>query len=176
MKNLTYLYFGVIMMLLIQACTDKHGKNYNTAGSLDTAAVTFINNGLEGGLAEIKASGLVITKSSNQRVISFAKMMLVDHTKADEGLKKLAGDKQVAVKDTIYAPHLKIITDLSRKSGREFDKAYLQMMVTDHLQAVNLFTKATQNNDIAIKNFATTTLPTLQMHLDSANAILTAIK
>ncbi len=176
MKNLTYLYFGVIIVLLMQACTDKHGKNYNTTGSLDTAAVAFINNGLEGGQAEIKASGLVITKSSNQRVINFAKMMLEDHSKAGDGLKKLAGDKQVSVKDTIYGPHQQAISELSAKSGKDFNKAYMQLMLSDHQQAVKLFTNATQNADPDIKNFANTTLPTLQMHLDSANAILTTLK
>ncbi len=176
MKNLTYLYFGVIIMLLIQACTDKHGKNYNTSGSLDTASVVFINNGLEGGVAEIKASGLVITKSSNQRVINFAKMMLEDHTKAGEELKKLAGDKKVIVKDTIFGPHQQTISELSAKSGKEFNKAYMQLMLSDHQKAVKLFTNATQSGDPDIKNFATTTLPTIQMHLDSANAILTTLK
>ena len=176
MKNLTCLFFGVITMLLIQACMDKHGKNYNTSVSLDTAAVAFINNGLEGGAAEIKASGLVITKSSNQRVINFAKMMLEDHTKAGDELKKLAGDKHVTVKDTIYGPHQQAITELSAKSGNAFNKAYMQLMLSDHQQAVKLFTNASQNSDPDIKNFATTTLPTIQMHLDSANAILTTLK
>ncbi len=176
MKNLTYLYFGVIIMLLIQACTDKHGKNYNTTGALDTTAVAFINNGLEGGLTEIKASGLVITKSSNQRVINFAKMMLEDHTKAGDELKKLAGDKQISVRDTINGPHQQAISSLSQKSGQDFNKAYMQLMLSDHQQAVKLFTNASKNSDPDIKNFASTTLPTIQMHLDSANAILTTLK
>ena len=102
--------------------------------------------------------------------------MLEDHTKAGEELKKLAGDKQVNVKDTIYAPHQQAIGDLSQKSGKEFNKAYMQLMLSDHQQAVKLFTNASKNADPDIKNFAAKTLPTIQMHLDSANAILTTLK
>jgi len=176
MKNLIYSFFWVIIILLIQACNDKHGKNYNTSALVDTAGISFINNALAGELTEIKASGLVITKSSNQRVLSLAKMMIEDHTKAREQLKKIASDKQATVEDTIDGPHQQMISDLSKKSGIAFNKAYVQMMVNDHEQAVKLFTNATQNDDLDIKNFAAKTLPTIQTHLDSANAILTALK
>jgi putative membrane protein len=176
MKKLICLFFGAITILFIYACQDKHAKNYNTGIQVDTAGVSFINNGIEGGLAEIKASGLAITNSNNQRVIGLAKMMIDDHTKAGDDLKQIATDKKVDEKDTINAVHQQVITDLSKKSGATFDKAYLQMMVTDHEGAVRLFTVATQNADPDIKNFAAKTLPTIKMHLDSANAILTSLK
>jgi len=176
MKNLICLFFGVITVLFIYACQDKPGKNYNTTAQVDTTAVSFINNGIEGGLTEIKASGLAITNSNNQRVIGLAKMMIDDHTKAEDDLKQLASDKKVDEKDTINAVHQQMINDLSKKSGATFDKAYLQMMVTDHEGAIKLFTGATQNADPDIKNFAAKTLPIIKMHLDSANAVLTSLK
>jgi len=176
MKNLICLFFGVITVLFIYACQDKHGKNYNTTAQVDTAGVSFINNGIEGGLTEIKASGLAITNSNNQRVIGLAKIMIDDHTKAWDELKQIASDKQVNEKDTINAAHQQMINDLSKKSESAFDKAYLQMMVTDHQGAIKLFTGAAQNADPDIKNFAAKTLPIIKMHLDSANAILISLK
>ena len=176
MKNLICLFFGVISVFFIYACQDKHGKNYNTIAQVDAAGVSFINNGIEGGLTEIKASGLAITNSNNQRVIGLAKMMIDDHTKVEGDLKQIATGKQVNEKDTINAAHQQMINDLSKKSGAAFDKAYLQMMITDHEDAIKLFTGATQNADADIKNFAAKTLPTIKMHLDSANVILTSLK
>ena len=176
MKNLIYLFFGVIILLLVQACHDNHGKNYNTATGIDTAGISFIENAVKSESTEIKASGLAITSSNNQKVIGLAKMMIEDHTKAGDELKKIASDKRVNAKDTIDAAHQQLIDELSKKSGAPFDKAYLQMMVADHEQAVKLFTAATQNDNPDIKNFAAKALPTIKIHLDSASAILTALK
>ncbi len=162
-------------LFFAEACQDKHAKNYNNS-DVDTSGVLFIKNGIEGGLTEIKASGLAITNSNNQRVIGFAKMMIDDHTKAGDELKKIESDKKVDTTDTISAVHQQVINDLSKKSGAAFDKAYMQMMVADHTGAVKLFTNASHNTDSEISKFASETLPTIQMHLDSANAILLSLR
>jgi putative membrane protein len=174
MRNLTYLLFMVIILLsVLQACNERRPKNYNNA---DADAISFIHNGIKTGLAEIKASGLAITNSSNQRVIGLAIMIIDDQTKATEQLKLVAVNKKINEKDTIDVNRQQAINDLSKKSATVFDKAYIQMMVDDHEQSVKLFTSAAQNDDIEVKNFATRALTTMQMHLDSANAILSALK
>ena len=174
MKNLIYLPLGIIILLSAQSCQDKRAKNYNK--QLDQDGVVFIKTGIEGGLTEIKASGLAITNSNNQRVIGLAKMMIDDHSKAGDELKKIEADKKVDEKDTINTDHQQIIAELSKKSGAAFDKAYMQMMVSDHIAAVKLFTDGSHNMDTEISKFASVTLPTIQMHLDSANAVLTSLK
>jgi putative membrane protein len=176
MKNLLFLLLGLIILFFGMACQNEHGKNYDDATKVDQDGLSLIKNGLEGGMAEIKASGLAITNSSNQRVISFAKMMIEDHTKADSILKTMKTDKLVEEKDTISIDHQKMISSLSKQSGPEFDKAYMQMMVTDHQGAVQLFTDGSKNTDGKISDFATKTLPTIKMHLDSATAILASLK
>ncbi len=61
---------------------------------------------------------------------------------------------------------------MAKKSGKAFDKAYVNQMVDDHKKAVKLFEDASQNcKDPDLKAFAAKTLPTLKMHLDSINAI-----
>ncbi|HEY4323846.1 MAG TPA: DUF4142 domain-containing protein [Mucilaginibacter sp.] len=176
MKNLISLVLGVVSMLMVQACHEKRSKNYNQATSVDQQGLNFIEDATEGGLAEVKASGMAITKTSNQRVIAFAKMMITDHTQAGDELKKIETDQRITGKDTISADHQKMIGDLAIKSGRAFDKSYLQMMVNDHEKAVTLFAGATTNSEEEIQNFAKKILPTIQMHLDSAKAILASLK
>jgi putative membrane protein len=176
MKNLIYLVLGVISILLVEACHEKKSKNYNQETLVDQQGLNFIRDGIEGGLTEIKASGLAITKSSNQRVIGFAKMMISDHTQTGNELKKIENDKRVTEADTISGDHQKMISDLTKKSGSNFDKAYMQMMVKDHENAVKLFADATTNNEVEIQNFAKKTLPTLKMHLDSAKVIVASLK
>ena len=176
MKKFIYPIIGVIVLLFSQACQDKHAKNYNQTTLVDQDGLFFIQNGLESGLTEIKASGLAITQSNNQRVINLAKMMVDDHTAAGQTLKKIETDKLIVEKDSINREHSAMIEDLSKKANKTFDKAYVQMMVADHQAAVKLFTSASQNTDIDIRNFAAKTLPTIKMHLDSANAVLASLK
>ena len=175
MKNLIYLLSGMIILFCVQACQDKKGKNYNE-GQGEKEGITFIKNGIEDGLTETKASGLAITNSNNQKVIGLAKMIIDDHAKIGEELLKLKADKKITEMDTINNLHQQMIKDLSKKSGASFDKAYLQMVVVDHEQAVKLFTDATTNNDGKIKKIAAQNLPTVKMHLDSANAICITLK
>ncbi|MDP9079376.1 MAG: DUF4142 domain-containing protein [Bacteroidota bacterium] len=173
MKNLIYLLTGLIFLLFTEACQDKKGRNYNQQQQDE---IVFVKSGIEGGLTEVKASGLAITNSNNQKVIGLAKMIIDDHTNAGDELKKLEADKKIAENDTIGSAHQQMINDLSKKSGAAFDKAYLQMMIADHEQAVKLFTTASASSDNAIKKVASENLPTIKMHLDSANAISTTLK
>ncbi|WP_428331011.1 DUF4142 domain-containing protein [Mucilaginibacter sp.] len=176
MKNLIYLVLGGMILFFAQACQDKHAKNYNNRTDIDQDGVLFIKNGIEGGLTEIKASGMAITNSNNQKVIGFAKMMIDDHTKAGDELLKIKGDKKLTEMDTIYSAHQQMINELSKKTGAAFDKAYMQMMVADHEEAVKLFATASKNPDSEIEGFASKTYPTIKMHLDSANAINSSLK
>ncbi|HEY2583009.1 MAG TPA: DUF4142 domain-containing protein [Mucilaginibacter sp.] len=176
MKNLICLVLGVVSMLVVQACHEKRNKNYNQETLIDQQGLNFIKDATEGGLAEVKASGMAITKTSNQRVIAFAKIMITDHTQAGDELRKIATDQRVTEKDTISADHQKMIGDLASTSGRAFDKSYLQMMVNDHEKAITLFAGATTNNEEEIQNFAKKIMPVIQMHLDSAKAILASLK
>ena len=55
---------------------------------------------------------------------------------------------------------------LAKLQGAAFDRAYLQHMVKDHEDDVQLFsTQAKQGQDPELKAFAAKTLPTLEEHL-----------
>jgi len=176
MKNITFLAIGMILFIFAQACQNNHPKNYNDTTKVDSAGQKFIKTAIEGGLTEIKASGLAITNSNNQQVIGLAKMMINDHTNADSALKKMEISKLADSTDTINAAHQQMIGALSSQKGAAFDKAYLAMMVADHQAAFDLFTNAGKSTDADVDQFAAATLPTIKMHLDSAKAILAALK
>jgi putative membrane protein len=58
---------------------------------------------------------------------------------------------------------------LSKLSGAQFDRAYMQDMVKDHEEDVAEFQREANNgSDPDVKAFAGKTLPTLQSHLQSA--------
>ena len=176
MKKLIYLLLGVGLFIASSCQDNKHAKNYNDKTLVDDGGLSFIKKGLEGGLTEIKASKLAKTNSTNPKVIGFADMMIMDHTQAGNELRKIEAAKMVDGHDTISMGHQKMIAALASKTGVDFDKAYMQMMIADHEKTIELFTEATGNTSNLIQNFSRKTLPTIQMHLDSAKAISASLK
>jgi putative membrane protein len=129
------------------------------------------------GMTEVKLGGIAQDKGASQRVKDFGAMMTKDHTKAGDELQGLARQKNVTLPSTVGEDHQKKIDDLSKKTGKDFDKAYIDMMVDGHQSAVNDFERASKNTkDADVKAWVDKTLPTLKMHLDSARAIKKAIR
>ena len=146
----------------------------NNAGNqrIDQSTKDFVADAATGGMMEVELGNLAQQKAKNQRVKDFGKMMVDDHTQANNNLKDIASRKNIAVPASITDDQKKEMEKLSKKSGADFDKAYVDMMVEDHKKDIDAFKKATDKvGDNDIKNFATGTLPTLQKHLDSIEAI-----
>jgi putative membrane protein len=177
MKKLIYPALGLAFLFSIQSCLDEGKAKYmNEKTLVDAGGITLIHDGLEGGLTEIKASTIAEANSKNPQVLDFAKMMITDHSKADSTLYWMENDKLITEKDTISAEHQEEIDSLSKKTGADFDKAYIAMMVKDHEGAVDLFTDQIDDKNQTIQDFARATLPTLKMHLEKAKELEASLK
>jgi putative membrane protein len=179
MKYTIYLSTIALLTVSAVACNDdKRAKNYNETLA-DDHAITFIKQGVEAGLTEVKAGTVAQAKSKNPRVINFAKMMVADHTAMGKELKGIANDKYVPTKDasdTLSVEHQQMVNGLSKLSGPAFDKAYMGMMVADHGKVVELFRVGTKGRNKAVNDFAEKSIPKLLIHLDSAKAINASLK
>lgn len=142
------------------------------ANNVSDADRTFMMDAASAGMMEVETSRLAEANGSHARVKSYANMMVQDHTNANNELKSLASQKGVMLPDSMMAKHREHVDMLKAKKGKDFDKAFMDMMVSDHKEDVNKFQVASNNaSDADLKAFATKTLPTLRMHLDSATAI-----
>ncbi len=66
-----------------------------------------------------------------------------------------------------------MMTDMMKKTGKDFDKNYMNKMVKDHKDDIDMFQKAADDSkDNDMKAFASKTLPTLKKHLSNAEAIV----
>lgn len=125
-----------------------------------------------GGMTEVELSKVAQGKAMSDRLKSFANMMVTDHTKANDQLKQLAGTKNITLPASLSDDSQKKLDALNKKTGKDFDKAYIDDMLEGHRKAVDKFQKgSTDLKDADLKNFATQTLPTLQMHQDSIKVI-----
>lgn len=132
-------------------------------------------------LLEIDLGKTAKMKGSSQAVKEYGTMLVKDHTDADKQLKDLVkktaqmipaekpatdADKQ-EMTDT-----KKMVADLKKKKGADFDKMYLQMMVDGHdkeLAKIDTKVGEVQNTELAdmLKNIK----PTLQHHADQAREL-----
>jgi len=89
----------------------------------------------------------------------------------------LAAKKNINMAATMDDKHREMMIDIQKKTGADFDKAYMKDMVDDHEKDVDKFKKHAENGvDSDLKAFASKTLPVLIMHGDSAKKIRDAIE
>jgi len=156
---------------------DQNMNNNNASTTVDENTGAFMTKAAGAGNAEVEIGQLAQQKASNERVKNFAQMMVTDHSKANDDLKAIARQKNVTLPEGMDAEHQHHKDDLDKKSGAAFDKAYIKMMIDGHKKVIDEFEKASKDvTDSDVKNFATQKLPTIRMHLDSAQAIQKALK
>lgn len=135
----------------------------------------FVKEAGSGGLMEVELGQYAEQHAFNPRVKKFGSMMVKDHSKANEELKAIADRKNITI--SLDEKHSDMIRDLQQKTGADFDKDYMKMMVDDHQKDVDKFKKqADDGKDPDVKAFASKTLPVLQMHLDSAKNVRDVLK
>jgi putative membrane protein len=125
---------------------------------------------------EIGLSNQALSKSTNEDVKKLAQMMVDDHTRSSEELKPIAMSKNVMLPTEMDSKHKSAMQKMTGMSGRDFDMAYVKMMIKDHEKAVAMFQKQANNGkDADAKAFAAKTLPALQMHLDMSRTTMTSM-
>jgi putative membrane protein len=92
-------------------------------------------------------------------------------TKNDGGEAGNNGQTQKAGSGATDAEVTNATEKLNGLSGASFDKAYIEMMVADHQNAVALFEKASQSTDSAVKAYASKYLPVLKKHLKQISTL-----
>jgi putative membrane protein len=139
----------------------------NTAVAANEEDSKFAVEAADAGLTEVELGKLAQSKAAEQQVKDYGSMMVNDHAKANEALKALAQRKNITLPAVPGKDNQKIIDDMAKKTGKEFDKAYVDNMVKDHKKVVQLFEDGmTKVQDQDLKQFITNTLPTLKGHLE----------
>lgn len=137
----------------------------------------FAVDAADDGIFEVEAGKLAAQRAASPRVQEFARMMVVDHTKASEELRALAGDKGIALPDVMSEERQEKYYDLDRKSGAEFDRQYMDLMVDAHKEAVELFERiADRGESLEIRDWAASKVPVLQHHLEEAERIRDSLR
>lgn len=137
----------------------------------------FLVQAADGGLAEVAAGKIGEQKAVSKAVKAFASQMVKDHTAVNEEAKSLASQLNITLPGAPGEEHQKKIAGLGDKKGSDFDKDFIDMMVSDHKSTIDLFRDAS-NNDISpeVKSFIIATIPRLESHLATADSLQKALK
>jgi putative membrane protein len=196
MKNFLRLYSGLILLSLVLSCNSrtpdsvKSAKEVN-AKRIDTEAppgdslavpltrddADFIVNIASGGMLGKQLSQMAVDRSDNPRVKELGAMIVTTQDETAEKLKKLAAAKNVALPADISNKEQKRKDDLMKKKGIEFDRTYVDITVNDYNRDIRDFGKAAKYaTDPDVRSFASSSLPLLYAHLDSARNLQKVMK
>lgn len=149
--------------------SDRMTHRMQSDGSHDAV---FMRQAAAANTAEIQAGRIALDKSGNAQVKQLAQRIIDDHTKAGDQLMSIAQRKQVSLPTEPMPMQKQEADHLKSLSGTAFDQAYAQAMVKDHRDAIKLFGMESANgSDPDLKQFASTTLPALKMHLQMAEQL-----
>ena len=154
--------------VLAQSVPEKTGVN-STLG-ISPSTQDFVTEAANSDMLEIESSKLVAAKG-DAKDKAFADQMIKDHTATSAELKGLVSSGKVQVNHpaAMDKAHGAKLDKLNSLSGADFTRAYEDMQVSAHKDAVSLFERYAKSGDNAdLKAFAAKTLPHLRDHLKMA--------
>ncbi|MEP7320762.1 MAG: DUF4142 domain-containing protein [Saprospiraceae bacterium] len=172
----TIIFIGTSLITI--SCKNKVPNKNEVV--IDNNNVKFINNptdydaqflvtAAEMNLEEIMLGTLAQEKGTLTLVKDLGKTIKEDHQKKLNDLIELAKTKTVTIPAAATDKGNEDYKNLNKNSGKDFDKAYSNMMVVMHKNAINLFESAsTDCADPHIKKWAMDVLSSLQLHLDQS--------
>ena len=156
---------------LAQSTAEKTG--INSALGVSPSTGDFVTEAANSDMLEIGAAKIAQDKG-NAEEKKFAETMITDHTKTTSELKNLisSGEVKAELPTKMDSAHEKKLDKLRDTSAGNFHREYDPMQVSAHKEAVSLFERYSKSGDNPkLKEWAGKTLPTLQHHLEMAEAL-----
>ena len=155
---------------LAQSVGEKTGVN--SALGIAPKTEDFIKEAAMSDMLEIDAAKIAQQKG-NPTEKTFAGQMITDHTKTSSELKGMvSGDMKAAIPTALDDSSQKKLDKLKDTKPEDFAAQYDPMQVSAHKDATSLFERYAKGGaDPKLKDWAGTTLPALQHHLEMAQAL-----
>ena len=155
-----------IVLIALAATTAFAPFAHAAPANLTDADRSFLAEAAKGNQQEIDLGKLAQQQAASKHVKSFGATMVRDHTRLGQKMKAAFGDAANA--ESSPTP-----SELAGKSGRDFDKAYMDLMVSDHAKDIASFEQAATGSDhgAAVHKAAKAALPTLRHHAAMAQKV-----
>jgi putative membrane protein len=136
------------------------------------AQAEFLVEALRTSLAEAHLGELATQQSYDARVRDYGARLRSDHTAHATEIERLLEPLGVTIPTEPSAEALSQQATLERLTGKEFDAAFVQLMIWSHTEAIEKYGAQTHANpNRALHDFAAASLPMLREHLAAAEAL-----
>jgi putative membrane protein len=128
-------------------------------------------------LMEVELGGYAEKYAADQRVKDLGSTMVRDHRRTKIELKSIASQRNMTIPETMDTQHQGKTNELEKKKGTDFDKQYVDMLVSNNAKNLSELRRAqTQVRDKALKDYMPKLITLAQTHLDSARVVQAHIK
>jgi putative membrane protein len=166
------MLMGLAVAAAVGAATSSDPTKASGPSTVSKSDIEFFESAAQIGMTEVQAATIASNRALGADTKSFASTMTADHTANNEALKALAVRKGVSLPTQLDKTHQKLLDDLQKEDPTTFDSAYATDMIAGHKGAIDLFEKTSKNSkDADVREFAKSTLPTLQHHLEMAKEL-----
>ncbi|WP_213775207.1 DUF4142 domain-containing protein [Bradyrhizobium sp. dw_78] len=165
----------VALLAFSPAFAQSMGEKTGVNSALDISPTTadFVKEAATSDMLEIAAAKIVQDKG-NAEERKFAAQMITDHTKTSTDIKGMvsSGEVKADIPAKLDDSSKKKLGKLRDTKPDDFAAEYDPMQVSAHKDAVSLFERYSKSGDNPkLKDWAGKTLPTLQHHLEMAQAM-----
>ena len=175
MNKLLVIVISFSFAAFAQNAETAHHKAKANSGADPSAQ--FAKKAAQGNMAEVAMGKLATEKAQSDDVKKFGQRMVDDHTKAEQDLEGVASKNNMSLPSEPSAMQKAEQQKLEKLSGAAFDRAYMKMMVKDHVEDVAEFKKEAHDTSLNsdLRDYATRTYPVLDDHLTNAKAVNDAL-
>lgn len=137
---------------------------------------SFLQKAAEGHQTEIVLARLALMNATTEQVKAFGAWMIQDHQRANQAVRFLAVKEDVHLVTQLSEQGIHQKTQLSRLTGKEFDEAYMAMMLQNHAKIVQEFERQSlTERDTEVRQWAAGAVPLLKEHLERAQTLASAL-
>lgn len=136
----------------------------------------FYTRASSGGQFEVQLGQLAQQNGQSQEVKDLGKMLVDDHTKANQQLMAIAQNKSVQLSTQPSPQEQKRLERFRTMTGADFDRAFVEQVVKDHREDIREYERESRSGaDADAKAFAAAQLPSLRSHLQHAEGVLKSL-
>lgn len=153
------------------------GKQARSGGGKSDEAAAFLGQAVQDSLAEIELCEMALEKTANDDVKAFAQRMIDEHGQMGRQFEQVAGKMNIDLPKQEEDEDKKVMQEMQKLSGAEFDRKFIQHNVEDHEKDVKVFRHyAKEAGDEQIRNLAAEGVQRLGEHLKMAQEIARKLK
>lgn len=109
------------------------------------------------------------TRAESGQIRSFAASLATDHVRLRRELESMADRRGLVL--TADGKHRDDAADLAEKTGRDYDKAWIEDIIDAHEDALDVLEKASKSKDTDVAAFGVQYIPAMRDYLERARQL-----